>query len=141
VNGKLTGDCIWFDSKTDKGMMEAHLIESLEVMRFAEQESQIRRLTFIEVGQINLTVAIFAFSAMLMKYGPIKIYLGIHYVYCLGAYLSNWTTHKETNKMAFDTETKTKKSRKVLYMVGRQKLIVPFVYDQSGTHGRSPAEI
>jgi hypothetical protein len=69
--------------------MEAHLIESLEVMRFAEQESQIRRLTFIEVGQINLTVAIFAFCAMLMKYGPIKIYLGIHYVYCLGAYLSD----------------------------------------------------
>jgi hypothetical protein len=43
--------------------------------------------------------------------------------------------------MAFDTDTKTKKTRKVLYMVGRQKLIVPFVYDQSGTHGRSPGEI
>jgi hypothetical protein len=104
--GKLKGDYIWFGHKTDKGKVGAHLVESLKVMRLAEQESQIRRLTFIEVGQINLTVAIFAFSAMLMKYGPIKIYLGIHYVYCLGAYLTDWTTHEEKNKMNFDSDMK-----------------------------------
>ena len=76
-------------------------------MCLAQQESQICRFILVKVGQINLTITIFAFCALLMKYGPIKIYLRIHYVYCLGANLFSITLNGD--KMLFIVRVMTKK--------------------------------
>ena len=92
-----------------KEKLVSNLVESLKVVRLAEQESQIRRFTFIEVGQIYLTVAVFALGTLLMKYGPIKIYLRIHHVYCLGANLFDRTTREEKYKIVSDTNVMTTK--------------------------------
>lgn len=71
-----------------------HLIESVEVMSFAEQKCEIRRFILVEVQQIDLAVAVFALRAMPVKFRAVQVYLRVHCIHCFGAYLREYGISK-----------------------------------------------